>query len=92
MRPVQIHIAMKSRTQKTPPGLVIDRYEQLVRFVEAFAAGHLNLLILLGQPGLAKSQTVRRAVPGACWIEGNATAFGAYTAALVAIARCVINP
>jgi hypothetical protein len=38
-------------------------------------------LIVLGNPGLAKSQTVRRVVPDACWIEGNATAFGVYTAA-----------
>ncbi len=72
---------MKSTTQNAAPGFVVDRYEQLVQFVEAFAAGHLNLLILLGQPGLAKSQTVRRVVPDACWIEGNATAFGVYTAA-----------
>ena len=63
------------------PGFRVTRYQQLERFVRAFADGHLNLLIVLGQPGLAKSQTVRRVVPDACWIEGNATAFGVYTAA-----------
>jgi hypothetical protein len=36
-------------------------------------------LIVIGGPGLAKSQTVRRfADKPACWIEGNATAFGMY--------------
>ena len=63
------------------PGFRVTRYQKLERFVRAFADGHLNLLIVLGQPGLAKSQTVRRVVPDACWIEGNATAFGVYTAA-----------
>jgi hypothetical protein len=72
---------MKRASRSSPPGFVVQQYEQLVRFVEAFAAGHLNLLIVLGEPGLAKSQTVRRVLPDACWIEGNATAFGMYTAA-----------
>ena len=76
-----IILCHESTNQQAAPGFVVDTYEQLVRFVEAFAAGHLNLLILLGQPGLAKSQTVRQAMPDACWIEGNATAFGVYTAA-----------
>jgi hypothetical protein len=49
--------------------------------VKAFSAGHLNLLIVIGGPGLAKSQTVRRlAGKKACWIQGNATAFGMYVA------------
>jgi len=61
-----------------PSGFGVDSYSQLVQFVEAFAEGHLNLLILLGQPGLAKSQTVRRPLGDQCWIEGNATAFGVY--------------
>jgi hypothetical protein len=57
----------------------VRTYDALQRYVEAFAAGHLNLLILLGGPGLAKSQTVKRVVgKEACWIEGNATAFGMY--------------
>lgn len=63
------------------PGFVVRTYQELHRFVQAFADGHLNLLVVLGLPGLAKSQTVRRVVPDACWIEGNATAFGVYAAA-----------
>lgn len=73
---------MKRMSQKAgQPGFVVNAYEQLTRFVEAFAAGHLNLLIVLGEPGLAKSQTVRSVMSDARWIEGNATAFGVYTAA-----------
>jgi len=67
---------MAKKTDSMQPGFRVVRYDQLERFVRAFAEGHLNLLIVLGQPGLAKSQTVRRVVPDACWIEGNATAFG----------------
>lgn len=59
---------------------VVRSYSQLDQFVQAFAAGHLNLLILVGGAGLAKSQSLRQAVGhNACWIEGNATAFGMYT-------------
>ena len=66
---------------KTMPdrSIPVRTYDDLQRYVEAFAAGHLNLLILLGAPGLAKSQTVKRVIDKqACWIEGNATAFGMF--------------
>jgi hypothetical protein len=54
-------------------------YEQLRHYVRAFAAGHLNLVILVGERGLAKSRTLRAALRGeVCWIEGNATPFGIY--------------
>jgi hypothetical protein len=59
--------------------LFITTYAALQGYVEAFAAGHINLLILVGPPGLAKSRTVRNVLrDDACWIEGNATAFGIY--------------
>ncbi|QDV62027.1 hypothetical protein [Crateriforma conspicua] len=59
--------------------MILRSYSDLARFVEAFAEGHINLLILVGQPGLAKSRTVRSLLPEeTCWIEGNATAFGIY--------------
>jgi hypothetical protein len=61
--------------------ITITRYSQLEDFVAAFAARHINLLILVGAPGLSKSRTVRRMLGDeACWIEGNATAFGMYLA------------
>ena len=65
----------------TPEGAIMIRtYEELTKFVRAFSSGHLNLLIIVGRAGVAKSQTVRQSVgAGTCWIEGNATAFGIYT-------------
>jgi hypothetical protein len=71
------------KTSKTADALgwatVVTTYERLCQYVDAFASGHLNLVILTGAPGLAKSRTVReRLGDRACWIEGNATAFGMY--------------
>jgi hypothetical protein len=70
-------------TQKTgtwPAGAVtITSYRRLEEYVVAFAKGHINLLILVRPPGLAKSRTVRGILrEEASWIEGNATAFGMY--------------
>ena len=71
---------MARMTRGRPEGAVhISTYRQLEDFISAFAAGHINLLILVGAPGLAKSRTVREQLSdGACWIEGNATPFGMY--------------
>lgn len=69
-----------SRNTTTPEGAIsLDSYAELDRFITAFAAGHINLILLLGPPGVAKSQTVRGAVgKEAGWVEGNATAYGLY--------------
>ncbi len=62
--------------------LRIERYDELAKFVKAFADGHLRFLMLVGAPGTAKSYHVRLAVGDrAGWIDGNATAFGIYEAA-----------
>ena len=59
--------------------LYLATYARLHEYLLAFAQGHLNLLILVGQAGIAKSRTVREMLGGdACWIEGNATPFGMY--------------
>ncbi len=59
--------------------ILLDSYQQLDRFVRAFADGQLNLLFLLGRPGVQKSRIVQAAVgPRAGWIDGSATAFGLY--------------
>lgn len=72
---------MRKRVFTPQPGLAIKTYDELSRYIKAFGAGHLNLLIVLGDPGLAKSQTVRQTLgSNACWIEGNASAFGMYRA------------
>ena len=57
----------------------VTTYRDLEAFLHGFAQGHLNLLILLGGPGLGKSQKMRQAVGSiVCWLEGNASAFGIY--------------
>ena len=66
---------------KTLPDAVVAvaTYRELEHYARAFADGHLNLLMLRGAPGLGKSQCFRRALNGqACWIDGNASAFGIY--------------
>ena len=61
------------------PVVTIKTYRALEQYGRAFADGHLNLLRLCGAPGLGKSQCLRRALTGkACWIDGNASAFGIY--------------
>ncbi len=64
-----------------PEGAITLRtYAEFEAYLAAFAKGHINLLIVVGPPGLAKSRTVRRMVgEDVCWIEGNATAFGIFT-------------
>jgi hypothetical protein len=59
--------------------LRVTTYEKLEQYLGAFAEGHFNLLILVGDGGLAKSRSVKAALNGkACWIEGNASPFGMY--------------
>src|SRR5262245_15094688 len=70
--------------------LVLRRYAELDRYVHAFAQGRLNLLIVVGRPGLAKSQSLRRAAKDACFLEGNATPFGVYCALYHARDRLVV--
>ena len=68
---------------KTRPkhALVIRTYAKLEEFAAKFAEGYFNLLILSGDAGIAKSQTVRRAVGDrSLWVEGSASAFGIYQA------------
>lgn len=70
----------RKTTDERPPGsIVLTTYADLERYIEAFSAGHMNLLIIIGSPGLSKSRTVRTVLNDkASWIEGNATAFGMY--------------
>ncbi len=69
-----------ARSSKPPHGaLVVRTYRDLDQFVGAFADGKLNLLLILGRPGLQKSRAVKAAVGRpVCWIDGSATAFGLY--------------
>ena len=50
--------------------ILLSSYQELDRFVRAFADGQLNLLFLLGRPGVQKSRIVQAAVGSrAGWIE-----------------------
>lgn len=70
---------MASHLSAPDSSIILHTYAALEDYVQAYASGHINLLILVGPPGLAKSRTVRAILRGdACWIEGNATAFGIY--------------
>lgn len=69
----------KRRATRPDNGIVIRSYKELEAFVDAFSTGSINLLIIVGEHGLAKGTTVRRKLAGdTCWIEGSATAFGMY--------------
>lgn len=62
--------------------ITIRTYEKLEQFAQAFAAGHLNFLILIGRAGVGKSQCVRRSLSNSvCWIDGTASPFGIYLSA-----------
>lgn len=70
---------MTQRTSVPKSAIQVSTYEELGQFAEAFGAGNLNLLILIGRAGTSKSQTLRRVVGSSvCWIESNATAYGIY--------------
>jgi hypothetical protein len=59
--------------------VTVTTYKQFHEFVSAFGRGRIPLLMIIGDPGVSKSQSVRRAVKGeVCWIEGQASAFIMY--------------
>jgi hypothetical protein len=69
-----------TKSQSLPPhALRLTTYSELEQYVGAFAAGHLNLLMVFGPPGVGKSQSIRQALGSrVCWIGGQATPFGIY--------------
>ena len=69
-----------TKSQSLPThALRLTTYSELEQYVRAFAAGHLNLLMIFGPPGVGKSRSVRQAIGNqACWIGGQATPFGIY--------------
>src|SRR6202035_6196559 len=70
---------MSKSSRPGPLGIRLSTYADLEKIVHGFARGDLNFLILLGGPGLGKSRALRQAMAGqACWLEGNASAFGLY--------------
>jgi hypothetical protein len=70
---------MSSSKKGRPKGaLYIVTYKRLEDYIHAFANGHLNLMILVGEAGIAKTRTIRGVLGDSCWIEGQATPFGMY--------------
>ena len=69
-----------TKSQSLPThALRLITYSELEQYVRAFAAGHLNLLMIFGPPGVGKSRSVRQAIgSNVCWIGGQATPFGIY--------------
>ena len=54
---------MPKQSVKCPPSaLVIKTYVEFEELVSAFVAGHLPLLVIMGRPGLSKSQSIKRAI------------------------------
>src|SRR5713226_9511856 len=52
----------------------LTTFAELESYVLAFGAGHLNLLMIFGPPGVGKSRLVRQALGSqVCWIGGQAT-------------------
>jgi hypothetical protein len=69
----------------------LTAYSELQQYAEAFRNGHLNLLIVLGTPGVGKSHALREQVGDqACWISGSATPFGVYVAAYRHCDRAIV--
>src|SRR5207253_2457952 len=69
-----------AKSKSLPPHAVrVRSFAELEQYVRAFAEGHLNLLMIFGQPGVGKSRCVRQALGRkVCWISGQATPFGIY--------------
>jgi hypothetical protein len=69
-----------TRSKSLPPhALYLPTYVELERYVAAFAQGHLNLLVIVGPPGVGKSRCVRQALTGPVgWIGGQASPLGIY--------------
>lgn len=58
----------------------ITTYAELERYCRAFADGHFEVFILVGDPGLEKSTLLGKSLEGkdARWIEGTLSAFQLY--------------
>ena len=57
--------------------LIVKTYEELAHFAQAFFSGHINLLLIVGDPGLSKSRTFKE-TPNALFLEGSNTPISIY--------------
>lgn len=57
----------------------VATYNDLERYVQAFASGFLDLVILVGPPGVQKSRLVKKTVgSGVCWLSCHLTPLAFY--------------
>lgn len=65
---------------KPEHAITVETYKQLAEYIQAFAEGHLNLLLVIGRAGLQKTRMIREALGqrSVCWLEGNGTPFAIY--------------
>jgi len=70
----------QSRTVFRSHALAVSTYDDLHEHALSFAAGRYNLLILLGDPGLGKSQALRHSLGNRrhVYLDNHASAFGLY--------------
>jgi hypothetical protein len=70
---------MSRKRTKPRNTTTVCTYASLDQWARAFADGHFNLLFILGNPGLQKSQLMRQTVaPPALWLQGHVTSFEMY--------------
>jgi hypothetical protein len=70
---------MAASAKMPPHAIRLATYAELDAYVRAFAAGHLQLLLLFGPPGVGKSRCLRQTLaPRAGWLSGQATPLGIY--------------
>jgi hypothetical protein len=70
---------MAASAKMPPHAIRLATYAELDAYVRAFAAGHLQLLLLFGPPGVGKSRCLSQALDSrAGWLSGQATPLGIY--------------
>ena len=71
---------MKTIDSQIPRSIRLTDYSAVAEFVDGFAQARLNLLFLIGRPGLGKSQLVQRALEGKehAWIDCHSTKLATY--------------
>ena len=52
----------KHRQSPGPHFEIIQTYKEFEDYIRAFATGNFNLLVVIGRPGISKSESIRRAV------------------------------
>jgi len=64
---------------KPAGALALTKFVELVPYIDAFARGLFEFLVIIGRPGLSKSTLLRLHLPElSCWIKGNASPFKVY--------------